>query len=180
LIYRDPLEKAVSIYKHHLRKGRVNQDFEAGLKKYPEIIESGQYARLITNWQRGFGHENVLILKYSELKNNPQLLINKLTDYLSIKSILLSDEDRSAINSASIPRFPLLAKILTAVAVQLRKNDLHFIANAGKKIGLTKVYQGGKNKIEFTELLKIIESQFDKHDFLESRNSQEQKIKNSI
>ncbi|MAX81595.1 MAG: hypothetical protein CL843_15650 [Crocinitomicaceae bacterium] len=166
IIYRDPVEKAISLYKHHYRKGRVGKDIEQAIKKYPEIIEAGKYKDLCNTWEEKFGKQNVKIMNYKKLVLNPQFYLDEITDFLELDKQILSESDTRLINEATTPRFPFLAKIFSTGASTLRKYDLHGLSSFGKKIGLTKIYSGGSSKKDYTEEKKWLNNMFQPEDFL--------------
>lgn len=59
-----------------------------------------------------------------------------------------------------MPRYPVLAKIATKIAIYLRSNRWHRVVEWGKKLGLRRVYEGrntlpGLTREEIAKLLDI-------------------------
>lgn len=143
IIYRNPVDKAISLYKHHLRKGRVGKSMEKAVAKYPEILDSGRYHDQVLHWRQKFGEDQVKVISYKLLKEDSQSYMNEITEFLGLQRILIGSQFSGKINEASMPKYPFLARIFSFGAALLRRFDLHRIANLGKSIGLAKVYSGG-------------------------------------
>ena len=47
---RNPVSRTLSLYRHHLSKGRVRGSFEEAVLQMPRIIDSGKYALHIPRW----------------------------------------------------------------------------------------------------------------------------------
>lgn len=65
---RDPVDRAISSYFHHLRKGRYGPStslFEAA-REWPGIVEKGRYAEQVAAWTALFPADQLLFLVYEE------------------------------------------------------------------------------------------------------------------
>ena len=148
ILIREPVGRAYSLYLHHLRKGRYGPGFSNALDEYPEIIEASRYKIHVERWLRFFGDANTLLVLQDEIKSKPNKVIDTLVEFLDIDPISLSEETLSnRVNEASMPRFPLLAKLSTEVAGMLRKFGLYGLIDFGKRLGLKRVYSGGEQKM---------------------------------
>lgn len=65
---RDPLDRAVSAYFHHMRAGRYGPSLPLrdAVRRYPDIREFGLYATQLEAWQRRFPADRFLVLVYEE------------------------------------------------------------------------------------------------------------------
>lgn len=73
-LVRDPVDRAISQIKMHIRRRRLDElSAEAwqNLINLPEIEDRGAYRRNITNWELGFGRENISYFPFGQISNSP-------------------------------------------------------------------------------------------------------------
>lgn len=164
-IYRDPIEKSISLYQHHYRKGRVGKDFKKAIIKRPDIIETSRYSVHSKMWEDLFSNDNVLMVRFDDLEHNPQEFLDEITNFIGLERIFVSENDSKKVNQSTIPKYRFLAKIFAFGAALIRKYDFHALAEFGKKIGLKKVFEGGKEDSNFIYEKEWLKTQFIKKDF---------------
>ena len=110
-IFRNPVERAYSAYNHAVRFGWENSSFEDAIEdeqrrikinnnqkikinnpNYTNFLQfsylrHGLYAKNLTPWLELFPKKQFLFLSTDELKSNPQQIIDKIFDFLNLKSI---------------------------------------------------------------------------------------------
>ena len=104
-IFRDPVERAVSHYRHMLvtqgnpdRQSIIKRD--GGLRTFAEVIERelagvtspvivsrGYYSQQVIAFQQYFPKDNFVFFKFDELSSNPQLVMDKACDFLRVSKI---------------------------------------------------------------------------------------------
>jgi len=63
LMLRDPVERAISAYLHHIRHGAITPDTSILDTQVPlGIIDMGFYSKHLANWRAAFGEENFHII----------------------------------------------------------------------------------------------------------------------
>jgi len=63
LMLRDPVERAISAYLHHIRHGAITPDTSILDSQFPlGIIDMGFYSKHLANWRAVFGEENFHII----------------------------------------------------------------------------------------------------------------------
>lgn len=145
---RNPADRALSLYRHHLSKGRVRGTFAEAIAQMPRIVTSGKYARHIPPWQATFGADRVKFLLLEDIETQPESVFKDVCQFLEIEPIPLPDVGQKRVNAASMPRFPWLAKVATVVTGQLRARRLYGIIEFAKSLGLKRqVYQGGEGEM---------------------------------
>lgn len=85
---RNPAERAYSDYRYNIQEnGRFTlyKDFEDVLKKDKDFVKRGYYFKQLTEYFELFPRENILILFYKDLKNNPLEFIHGLYKFLGLK-----------------------------------------------------------------------------------------------
>jgi hypothetical protein len=145
ILVRNPVERTFSSYTHEFIKGRVNSGFFDAIKQQPRIINSGKYSVLIPNWEGVFGKENIYYLLQEEIQENPQQTLDNLCYFLNIDSFRLPEELTGKYGQRTMPRNRLLAFVFSSIARYLRTIGLYRIVEMGKKIGLKRVFVGGKS-----------------------------------
>ncbi|MEL6614570.1 MAG: sulfotransferase domain-containing protein [Bacteroidota bacterium] len=139
---RDPIDRAVSLFQHHARKGRVGTEFWAAAEAQPSILTAGDYADHLGLWRETFGDENVLVLLLDDIQADPAAALARLTDWAGIAPLAPEAAARERVNAASAPRFPLAAKVAARAVTFLRDARLHRVVELGKRLGLQRVYGG--------------------------------------
>jgi len=145
---RNPIERILSLYLHMRRYGMIKYDFKSALKKEPVLINSSLYYYHLSRWVDAFGKENVKILIFDDLKNDPDKYIYDLLNYLKIPNVPLNSIKKKKFNITDFPRNTFLAKQAQNIGDQLRSKRMYTPINIAKKIGLKRFFfSGGKNNI---------------------------------
>ena len=140
---RDPVARAISLWQHHLRKGRVPPDFWAASEILPRILTAGDYATHLARWTDVLGEDRVLVLLLKDIHRDPQGAMDAITTFAGIGPIGVPPEEHAPVNTASAPRFPRVAALGARAVTRLRDARLHRVVEAGKALGLAGVYRGG-------------------------------------
>lgn len=91
LCLRDPVERAISAYFHHIRAGRIDYQSQGILEAgyYNGIIDMGFYSQHLNVWLETFSLDNFKVLIYErDIKNNKQQTIEQVCDFLQVDSQL--------------------------------------------------------------------------------------------
>lgn len=113
---RNPIERAYSHYRYNVQERgrfRIYKNFEDTIKKDKTIIERGFYYKQLKPYFDLFPRENILILFFKEIKNNPKKVVHELYKFLGLKDInyipSLINRRRSITGAYVIKiKFPLL------------------------------------------------------------------------
>lgn len=118
-IFRNPVERVLSLYKLKRAYGMFPWNFEQALLKDPELLESGRYATHLRAWINALGEKQVLVGIYEDLQRDPQKYLNTLTDFLGIARISLTGPQNRHINASeglTHPRSYFLTRTATGMA----------------------------------------------------------------
>lgn len=118
-IFRDPVERVLSLYRLKRAYGMLPWAFEQAMQNDPELFDSGRYATHLKGWINALGKKQVLVMVYEDLKRNPQVYLNTLTDFLGIARISLSSSQLRVINASeglTHPRSYFLTRMATGMA----------------------------------------------------------------
>jgi hypothetical protein len=111
---RDPVDRMYSMYKLLRHYGAARRgSFEETLKVWPTMGGGNEYAPHLQQWFDKFGRENVLVTMYDELRSDPQKFLNRMTAFMGVEAIALSE--RRGIGDdvhsfARAPKNPRLAR----------------------------------------------------------------------
>jgi hypothetical protein len=80
-IVRDPVARIESHIAHNIAEGRIT--LESYPKRVPHAVNISRYAFQLDRFRKAVGQE-VLVLDFDELKDDPQRLLRRCTDFLGI------------------------------------------------------------------------------------------------
>ena len=141
---RNPISRALSLYRHHLSKGRVNGSFSDAVSQMPRILNSGRYARHIPRWLDTFGLDRVAFVLLDDVAASPEMVLKHIWSFLGVAEIAMPRVGKERVNPLTMPRFPIFARISAQTVTWLQSSDLYRVAELGKLLGLRKfVYEGG-------------------------------------
>jgi hypothetical protein len=140
---RNPIARSFSSFAHEYSKGRAPEDFFQAIKQQPRIVNSGRYANLAPQWEAAFGCERVFYLVQEDIEADPQEQINTICRFLDVEPMKLPEELQERHGQGTVPRIRWLAAAASRTASTLRSAGLHRIVEAGKRLGLKRVYSGG-------------------------------------
>ncbi len=86
LSLRDPVDRAISAYFNHLAEGLISPKeslLEPG--NGLGIVHMGFYHAHLVEWLRYFKRENILVLIYEDLRDNPSSTLDKVYEFLDIR-----------------------------------------------------------------------------------------------
>ena len=143
---RDPVDRVYSTYKlmRHTAAARKGT-FEQILASWPTIAGGGRYAFHLKDWFAKFGRENVLVTMYDELRAEPQNYLNRITDFVGVEKIALSDrpEIGSEVNAfARAPKNRRLARRANALVYWLRARQAYGMINLLERSGVLEFCYG--------------------------------------
>ena len=137
---RDPVDRLYSVYKlqRHFAETRMGS-FDEVLKRRPEFGNGNRYASYLRKWFDTLGRENVLVTMYDELHSDPQTYLNRVTDFIGIERIALSERPKIAddVNSfARAPRQRRLARRATRLMYWLRSRQAYGTVDLLERAGV--------------------------------------------
>lgn len=134
VLLRDPVNRAYSSYNYSVNYGHHKAyhsfldsiDIEKDIMQKKDLIEINNlghfygslYARHLQEWAKLFPKQQMLILRTSDMRDNPGRFSSKLTDFLGIQSYQFTYEKQ---NVNAIPRSRLMERMLIDRNSILRK-----------------------------------------------------------
>jgi hypothetical protein len=167
IMLREPVSRAYSAYNYAIKNGWENEknSFEDTITLEPERIknkqfdlmyfENGMYYKHIKRWQEYFPKENFLLIKDTDLRNDPKEVLKKVFQFLNIENDENIDTSKE-FNKAGVVRSKILQSFLL-------KKDSTFKSMVGRLLSrnlrvwvranvLKKIYQFNQIDQHYNEL----------------------------
>lgn len=134
---RNPVERIISNHKHEVRAGHVsgeNLDLGAALGNNPAYTLQSKYSTHLRRWIDVFGRDNVHVLLFDDLVEDPAGFAKGLYRYLGVDDGFMPDLDKRD----NVSRIPANAKVdrgIRRLGSILRFLGLGRLVNAGRKYG---------------------------------------------
>ncbi|GAB4280991.1 MAG: hypothetical protein Kow0068_05430 [Marinilabiliales bacterium] len=100
---RNPTDRLYSMY--WILKGKYKENktltFEQKLEKNPELIKQGFYVDYLKIYFELFGKDKILVLKYDQIKSDPEGFLRKIYKFLDIDENFVSQYQNIKINRAT-------------------------------------------------------------------------------
>ena len=152
---RDPVDHSFSAYKLLLHYAWARGSFEEVLKSRPRLEGGKLYAVYLKKWFETFGRENVLVTMYDELRMQPQLYLDRVTDFMGIERIALTtrpeigDEVHSFVRA---PRSHQIARKARKMMYWMHGHQAYGVINLLERAGVWDfVFEGGEPFGRLTE-----------------------------
>lgn len=121
-ILRNPVSRAYSSYLHLVRDGQETLSFEKALEQEDERISNnwpplwhyrqrGFYHDQVKRYLEAFGPEQVKVLLFDDLRQNPQAMMSEIFKFLGIDSEFEPDVTQIS-NVSGVPQSRFLSRIL--------------------------------------------------------------------
>jgi hypothetical protein len=165
-IFRNPVERLVSLYRVKRAYGFIPWSFEEALRRDPELIESGLYATHLKTWRRTFGSDQVLTTFFDDLRSDPQQYVHTLADFIGIPRFTLPTQALKKIytsESMTHPRSYYRTHRATMIADWLKARRLGHLVGIINSSPVRKLFLGGGARFAkpTQELSKSIYELFD-------------------
>ena len=137
VVLRHPVERAISHYNNDVKAGRVspNLPFSEALKLHPEYIENSLYKKHLTNYLKHFPIENIKIILYDDICNDPLEALKGVFRYLSVDTNFTPSFLTSRINTARVPRSFFIDRTLSKISRLISKAGFSRFIQYLRKIG---------------------------------------------
>jgi hypothetical protein len=145
-IFRNPVERAVSLYRLKCAYGMFRWSFDEALRKDPELINSGLYWSHLSGWQKCFPDEQLLVSFYDDLVSDPQAFVNRITDFIGLPPITVSQSQLQREYSSqpmTRPRSYLATRAATRFANWCKSRHLDHLVASVRESALLNIFLGG-------------------------------------
>lgn len=144
LVLRDPVERAISNHKHEVRERHFmgpDLDFESGLANNPTYVEQGLYATHLRRWLQFFPREQIHIVLFEDVVNDPMRVAIGVFRFLGIDESHVSKALNEASNAGHINRSPQLHEARRRLRLAIAGAGLGRAWEGLARLGLRKVYR---------------------------------------
>ena len=145
-VFRHPVQRLISLYRVKRAYGLLPWTFEDALERDPELLASGQYATCLQRWQEAFPPEQLLVTLYEDLRDSPQLYLDRLLAFLGIAGRMLTELELKHVHSSqemTEPRYLLVTRTATTIANWCKARSLDNLVAAVRDSQLRKLFLDG-------------------------------------
>jgi hypothetical protein len=145
-IFRNPVERAVSLYRLKCAYGMFRWSFEEALRKDPELINSGLYWSHLSGWQKCFPEEQLLVTFYDDLVSDPRAFVNRIAAFIGLPPITVSQSQLQRVYSSepmTRPRSYLATRAATSFANWCKSRHLDHLVASVRESALLNLFLGG-------------------------------------
>ncbi len=131
VVFRNPIDQVYSHYWHLARQNFHSWEedqrlsFEAALDKYSvRLIEPASYAKYLKSWLRYFNRDQIHVIFYEEICQQPQTVLQRLFEFLGVDPTFLPsalDRQDVSVRKGVSPKSPLLDQIHSILYQQLNQ-----------------------------------------------------------
>lgn len=145
-IFRNPIERAVSLYRLKIAYGMLRCSFAEALEKDPELINSGLYWTHLSEWRACFPDEQLLVTFYDDLAGDPQAYVSRVGEFIGLPAIHLSKSQVNRVYSSermTQPRSYLATRAASVFADWCKARHLDHLVAGVRESALIKLFLGG-------------------------------------
>lgn len=157
-MFRDPVQRVVSLYRMKRAYGMIPWNFEDALEKDSELISSGMYSTQLAEWRRKFPDEQMLVTVYDDLRSDPQQFINSITKFIGIPPITLDKSMLEYVYSSermTEPRNYLATRTATVLADWCKARRLDTFVDSVRNSPFINLFLGGGDPLTETSPLAL-------------------------
>ena len=133
IIIRNPVDRALSLHRHHYAKGRVSNSLQEAVEQKPEILEGGRYSKYIPLWASIVGNDVVQLTSYNTIAAHPQRALVQFLRQLGVDSPTMNRDLSERINEAPGSQFRSLHYWATQMSRVFRSAGLDAVVEFAKR-----------------------------------------------
>ncbi len=140
VLLRDPVGRSKSHYRRFLLNSGRRLSFPEAVERQPSILRYSRYDVPVKRYIDAFGAENVFTGLYEEILTDPQVLLDRLVQFMGIASMKLSDEIlQEHVNKGRVARSGLPYSILYRSKQLLQTMGLDTVVEYAKKLNVAQM-----------------------------------------
>jgi len=140
IMLRNPYERSLS-HLRHLAREKLQKDSVHMIRENQEIINNSLYYNYLKTVFEIFDKENIHIVFFDEIKNEPRRVYKEICSFLEVKSDFFPSNLQKKIGRGYYPRYETLQRLKSKIGKMLRQNNLHNIIVFSKKIGISELFK---------------------------------------
>lgn len=123
---RNPVDRAWSLYLEFKKFGFIQENFSQALDTHQKpLVEDNFYDLHIKRYLDHFSRKNILVLLFDELRQDLQLVADKIFTFLDLPCIPAAPPGKTKSNPARPPRFATLNRLAFQTIWLFRRLNLH-------------------------------------------------------
>jgi hypothetical protein len=123
LCLRNPVERAISQYRHEIRHGRIEYKpggFWDAVARNPSYVEQGLYAAHLERWLDAFDREQLHVVHHEEIQRDPEAVLASTLKFLGVDPAPTAQGLHRRVNRSLVPAEGPIPALLTWGAKLLR------------------------------------------------------------
>ncbi len=155
VILRNPVERAYSEFKFHIKENGQFQAFDMFLSQKPEATIKGLYYKHISKYLEYFPKEQFQIIIFEEMISHPKASIRQIFNFLGVDADFTPNSLEKRANPGQLPRFDKLYRFSKKVSNKLHRHNLSRFVEMIKHLKIGGVFFAGKiNDSKFPPMSK--------------------------
>lgn len=127
---RNPIERTFSQYLYLIRSGLTRSSLREAINEFPQLIQNSLYGENLKPYLDRFDREQLLLLSFSDLADNPQGFASSIFKFLGVR--MMDATQIGVVRAAARPRSFALARMAKFGAELVRGMGLPGIVGAVK------------------------------------------------
>ncbi len=127
---RNPVERTFSQYLYLIRSGLTRSSLREAINEFPQLIQNSLYGENLKPYLDRFGREQLLLLSFSDLADNPQGFASSIFKFLGVR--IMDATQIGVVRAAARPRSFALARMAKIGAELVRGMGLPGVVGAVK------------------------------------------------
>lgn len=154
-LFRNPVDRAWSMYRYLLQKGDTRAEFGEALKAHPTILSDGLYAQHLERFEQFFDSDHLLNLVHDDIIDDPHRLLGKVFNFLGVDHALFAGDVHQKVNEGKVPRSFVFSHLAHTLSRTLHRHRLHRIVNTAKGLGLKKLVLRSATSAQSTKMTEF-------------------------
>ena len=122
VIFRNPIERALSATVHHMMQGRLEyKETISKVTNFQGILDLGFYHKILQFWKPIF-KDNLAVFFYDEIEKNPKAYINSIFSFLCLENDLTDDDLDFRVNDKKIKAEKMNKEFLPKCTMEVLKD----------------------------------------------------------
>jgi hypothetical protein len=156
-ILRNPVDRAWSWYQYARRGRNERRDFERFIQEDPVALGGGLYHQHLQRYLVLFPRQQLLVLIYEEMVENPGHELGRLAAFLKV-GMIWSDPAallRERVNPGEAPRLRRSFALARQAAGKLARHDLNWPVRLAKRLGVRRWFGRTAEKPSLSPALRL-------------------------
>lgn len=141
LMLRNPIDRAYSHFCWRIRLVNYRGSFSQFLTDYSDVVQWGMYSQYLQNYLRVFSRAKLLILIHEQAFRDIPKTRQQIAQFLDIDARRFPEHaGEHRVNATAVPRFQGAYKMASTLGNMIRRFDLDWIPNTGRRLGLQRLF----------------------------------------